>query len=95
VVGYLDRPAVRPANFLTINKQVKQLGEVAHGCELVVKPDLERPGAVTAALLGRSLNRNLLLGCQFARRLEDKLAVSVRRGAGIGRPSFGTPWPSI
>jgi hypothetical protein len=52
MIGHLDRPNVRPADFLTINKQIEQLGEVPHGRELVVEPDLQRPDAVTAALLG-------------------------------------------
>jgi hypothetical protein len=51
MVAHLNRPAIRPADFLTINKQIEQLGEVPHGDELVVKPDLECPATVAGALL--------------------------------------------
>jgi len=52
MVRHLNRAAARSTDFLTINKHVEQLREVPLGCELVVKPDLERPNGVTAALLG-------------------------------------------
>ena len=57
MVSHLDRRAF----FLTINKQIEQLGEVRHGCELVVKPDRECPAAAAGALLDDLGNRNLLL----------------------------------
>ena len=62
MVDHLDRSAVRPADFLTINKQAKQLGEMPHGCELVVKLDLER-AALAGALFNDLGNCDLLLGC--------------------------------
>jgi len=76
MVDHLNRLATRPADFLTINKQTEQLGEVRHGRQLVVKPDLERLAAVAGALLNDLGNRNLLFGVRSADILNSKLPSS-------------------
>ena len=75
MVDHLDRSAVRPADFLTINKQAKQLGEMPHGCELVVKLDLER-AALAGALLMISETATFCSGVSSADALKISLPLS-------------------